>query len=383
MSQPTSWSTISVSKSVLETILLTHEVMPEFLDVVGCFQEKAASVDLAYCIPFVQKKQNDILEYAYGFKYPESNGRSDGGEQWSLRQGAIYHQYHVVEQRSVWIVINARPNSEALQRVSQHLAKIQSIAQSKQFPFAIDELILPAHLRMCKAYLRSHERTIIQLSTAMMGLRSQDVVRLHYEHLTKVRYIEEQCLPLKSVSESFKRSIARLDMIREVIVAKEGTAKLRVDGDWVSNMLEEWASISANLDFVLHRCTSTAQLLSDTLDVKSRREAEIQSASVFELTHLTVDDSATVQVITVITLIYLASTSVATVFGMPFFDVDTPLDNLLVSRKIWVYFAVAAPLTVATIGYWRWRLWEKRRQRERRFSGVAAVQWTKPELYNV
>ncbi|KAK5751781.1 hypothetical protein LTS12_018109 [Elasticomyces elasticus] len=163
MSQPTSWSTISVSKSVLETILLTHEVMPEFLDVVGCFQEKAASVDLAYCIPFVQKKQNDILEYAYGFKYPESNGRSDGGEQWSLRQGAIYHQYHVVEQRSVWIVINARPNSEALQRVSQHLAKIQSIAQSKQFPFAIDELILPAHLRMCKAYLRSHERTIIQL----------------------------------------------------------------------------------------------------------------------------------------------------------------------------------------------------------------------------
>ncbi|KAK5701062.1 hypothetical protein LTR97_005581 [Elasticomyces elasticus] len=98
-----------------------------------------------------QKPQQVVIvadepEYAYGFKYPESNGRSDGGEQWSLRQGAIYHQYHIVEQRSVWIVINARPNSEALQRVSQHLAKIQSIAQSKQFPFAVDELILPAHL---------------------------------------------------------------------------------------------------------------------------------------------------------------------------------------------------------------------------------------------
>jgi len=80
---------------------------------------------------------------------------------------------------------------------------------------------------------------------------------------------------------------------------------------WCDNLQEEIASFDNNANFLLRRCGNTAQLLSETLDFKTKRDQEMQTASTYELTQLTLDDSATMQVITVITLIYLSSTSIA------------------------------------------------------------------------
>jgi hypothetical protein len=80
---------------------------------------------------------------------------------------------------------------------------------------------------------------------------------------------------------------------------------------WCNNLQEEVASFENNATFLLRRCSNTAQLLTETVDFKTKRDQEIQTASTYELTHLTLDDSATMQVITIITLVYLSSTSIA------------------------------------------------------------------------
>lgn len=157
----------------------------------------------------------------------------------------------------------------------------------------------------------------LRQSVAMRGLRSKDPIGLNYEHLTNVRFIEDRCLFLSSIFNSYSRNLACMKLVRAAVTAER---KLRVVGSpptafpldiWCNNLQEEVASFDNNAGFLSKRCSNTAQLLSETLDFKTKRDQEIQTASTYELTHLTLDDSATMQVITVITLVYLSSTSIA------------------------------------------------------------------------
>jgi hypothetical protein len=49
---------------------------------------------------------------------------------------------------------------------------------------------------------------------------------------------------------------------------------------------------------------------------------------------------------------------------MPFFHLDPKEKSFSVSPDFWIYIAVAMPLTVVTVAYWRWSLAQKRRQRQ-------------------
>ena len=48
---------------------------------------------------------------------------------------------------------------------------------------------------------------------------------------------------------------------------------------------------------------------------------------------------------------------------MPFFYLDDETEALQVSPTFWIWFAVAAPLTAITLGYWRLSLrWKRKKQ---------------------
>jgi hypothetical protein len=91
------------------------------------------------------------------------NGRSDGGERWSVRQTAVYHQHNLQDQRSVWIILNARPQSLASAMVERFLKASDAVNECNQNPFTIDELLMTSHLRIWTPYIRSYERTIIDV----------------------------------------------------------------------------------------------------------------------------------------------------------------------------------------------------------------------------
>lgn len=49
--------------------------------------------------------------------------------------------------------------------------------------------------------------------------------------------------------------------------------------------------------------------------------------------------------------------------AMPLFYLDES-SRLVVSPSLWIYIAVAIPLTVVTLAYWRVSLMQKRRERK-------------------
>lgn len=92
--------------------------------------------------------------------------------------------------------------------------------------------------------------------------------------------------------------------------------------------------------------------LADTLILKHQQESAKTNNYLVRLTKDTVDDSATVRVVTFVTLIYLPASFIATIFGMNLFSFDTKTSRVRIAGDFWIYVAICVPLTAFTVGYW-------------------------------
>ncbi|KAL4875900.1 hypothetical protein BJY04DRAFT_201010 [Aspergillus karnatakaensis] len=84
-------------------------------------------------------------------------------------------------------------------------------------------------------------------------------------------------------------------------------------------------------------------------------------------------DSAMMKTIAFVSMVYLPGTFVSGVFGTNFFDFDSPTPGEWAHSRFWLYWAVAVPLTLATMG--TWAAWHKRNLIQERFdSSYASMQ---------
>ncbi|KAH8711821.1 hypothetical protein GQ44DRAFT_714242 [Phaeosphaeriaceae sp. PMI808] len=97
-------------------------------------------------------------------------------------------------------------------------------------------------------------------------------------------------------------------------------------------------------------------------------------------------DSSAMKTVAIVTMIFLPATFTSAVFSMSFFDyspaTSTEVENWSVSSKIWIYWAVAIPLTLLTL--FAWMFWKRKvnlkllvgaflKNRVRRLQGEHAV----------
>ena len=79
----------------------------------------------------------------------------------------------------------------------------------------------------------------------------------------------------------------------------------------LSQSLEFLQAYSQNTAFLIDKIRKTAQLVSDTLNMKHQQIAQDTNENTLALTNAAVKDSATIRVITVVTILYLPTTFVA------------------------------------------------------------------------
>lgn len=82
----------------------------------------------------------------------------------------------------------------------------------------------------------------------------------------------------------------------------------------------------------------------------------IATQDISEVNH---EDSTSMNTIAVVTLVFLPGTLVCAIFSTVFFDIsfdDTGADILRFSPRIWYFFAITIPLTMAvTASWWTWK----------------------------
>ena len=101
------------------------------------------------------------------------------------------------------------------------------------------------------------------------------------------------------------------------------------------------AAYSQNAVFVLNKVRGTGQLLSDTLNLKHQQNAEVISGNTLALNNMAAKDSATIRVITMVTLLFLPAQFVAVrgpeylILTINLTIIDSLRDAVLLNKFTW------------------------------------------------
>lgn len=106
---------------------------------------------------------------------------------------------------------------------------------------------------------------------------------------------------------------------------------------------------SRNAVYLQQRIRATARLLSDTLSFRDQIVAKEQNGTMLQLNKSAV-------FITMLTLMYLPASFVASFFGMNFFDYDNDSGDLVGSPMIWIFVLATLGLTAMTFLSYYWLL---------------------------
>ena len=147
----------------------------------------------------------------------------------------------------------------------------------------------------------------------MLNIGLKDVDGVSPDDITDLKLLESRLLPVEPALHAFWQL---LDGLNHVIQHDELSKTLSpvATAEWAqqsSNYSKKVSAYMNNIRVLNRKCANTAQLLDQLFNFHNQRIARQQSSAVLFLTTKTVDDSATVRVITAITLVFLACTATA------------------------------------------------------------------------
>lgn len=373
--QRNSWKPLSITVPMLHTIMELNDVTPEFLEIILSFYERKVALEEAFNSSVLRRQKGDILEVAYIFKYPEEKDVSDDPKKdpWSIRQTGVYQRYAIKSQQSTWILLHPVKDSIAHTRLTTSLNSMSNCAELHRHPLQLHNFLISTYLRKWRDYMLYYEKQLLPLSNTTMSTWIDESLRVNHQTLTSVRFIENRIYPLLAIFASLSKTLTTLEKLNKTIQARSAEqTETNAISDILENHRNQIDAYTENAKFLLKRSGSTAQQLSDTLAFKNQHVAQSQSGYMLKLTMSTVDDSATVRVVTLVTLVYLPFSFMASIFGMNFFRMGNS-NNVVISSEFWIYIVISIPVTVATMMCWRW--WKGRQDaiREKAVSDAAST----------
>lgn len=360
--QANSWRPLNITRAFLHTILESTSASPELFEIILCFFQRNKPVEEAFSSAPFFKRGAETIELAYTFKYAAQKNVDDERDPWSLRQTGIYQSYNLRTKQSTFICLHPTKEPPFQSRLRQHLTSPDECSRIRAHPLLLHNILFASYFPIWRDYMAYYENRILTLSNTAMAQHIEEPLAVNHRTLMTARYIENRFLPLRSI---FPSSNQIFETIRH---ANNCLAKAQVlQEDQSSNMGYLLKNYTRQLEayvqhtlFLQSRAARTAQTLTDTLSFKNSRYT-------LDLTMSSLDDSSTVRVITVMTMIYLPPTFAATVLGMnTFFEMEGK-SKIVMSRQFWIWVVVAVPLTAITVFYW----WIKtRRSLARRHHGL-------------
>jgi hypothetical protein len=149
----------------------------------------------------------------------------------------------------------------------------------------------------------------------LMSIGLIEVDAVTPDEMADLFFFESRILPLNVAATAAANISEGLQYCSTRLAALSPGAGLSTTADqeieWLHNYRKHALACASNTSALLTKCERAVQLLDRVLNLKSQQIAEQQNTNILALTKSTVDDSATVRVITAITLVYLSCTVVA------------------------------------------------------------------------
>ncbi|CAI9637754.1 unnamed protein product [Alternaria burnsii] len=361
MSKAYSWAPFDIPKEMLQEIIAQLDVTPEILPVFFSFRRHTNRLEEAFSDSIWVSTSKDFTELTYLLKYTETRNSSEAKADWSIRQIGVYHRYDPHAMQSTWILLFPTADSSTRRDLVNELSSTCDMEQTAYHPLSLHVSLMQARIHNWRLYVSQFENEVWELANLAFTVDFESTMPFQdaYKDISDLHYIETRLATLPPIFDAQLELVGQLDSLNEQFfhrsqVSEETCSKMK---ETLGNLRRRLEAYNANVAFVLGKIRSTTQLVSDTIDLKSQHTTEKVSDQMLILNKSAVEDGTSMRVITVVTLVYLPSTFVATFFGMGFFaSRDDAGVHWTSSPYVWLFFGLAIPLTLLTLGYWRWSL---------------------------
>ncbi|KAF2809485.1 uncharacterized protein BDZ99DRAFT_531837 [Mytilinidion resinicola] len=299
------------------------------------------------------KESDGSFELCYQLMYVEPSGRPTDRDQWSFRQTGVYQKHSMKTRQSKCILLHSNDEPALQKRLEKHAESPEKLALARH-PMNVHLVVLSTYIVHWQDYIESMAKSLQDIRKYVLVIDTKRT-KVEAKQLQTLRNIEDKivCRAIRCLQSTGKTVKTLMEISgswpkADATFAVESTSvyeRLRL----IDHRLENYVN---SAEILAERTRATLGLLTNMLDVQNQADSGRISSRMLLLTRESVDDNATVRVITVCTLIYLPASFTATFFGMNFFEFQSGLAGLHTSPSFWIYVAATIPLTFLTVGAW-------------------------------
>ncbi|KAF2809338.1 uncharacterized protein BDZ99DRAFT_520694 [Mytilinidion resinicola] len=375
ISQEHSFKPFPITEVLLRKTLSYHHVPPVFLDILLGHAAEPLVFEEGYSNTFchVSRQGPKKFELAYQLKYPERHGRSQELK-WSMRQTAVYHRVCVTEKdsQSFCLIFHPKEDSTAEKAILHQAGSYERWKLIETNPLRQNLTILLAYVDNWRDYLTELGELYQRHQTYISAVEFDDDhdfnKTFNFNVMEKLRRLEEKVQSVPVILTTTRSLIDSLVKLNVVFAVEELYDRAERDGiamalDHIGVRVRGYQSSTQSIRV---RLKGLIKLVADTLSLRNQSSAAASqkiavnhqriatdiSDRVLILTQDSVDDNSVIRLVTLVTMFYLPSSFVASLFGMNLFDFDSQTSNIRIATDFWIYLVVTIPLTALTAAGW-------------------------------
>ncbi|KAF7164620.1 hypothetical protein CNMCM5623_009077 [Aspergillus felis] len=330
---------LSVTEQAMRKLMSLYNIDSSFFDLVVSFGDKPRSSDAghggmsvkqgdngAYGIPPLVRlgyvSRANFADMQYLFTYAEDDSKGRETVSWRIRQVCVFHRYDPLKSGNLWILLHASPQSKLQRQIEQTLSTSPAALLAEWS--SIHLLVLSTYLggwRWCIRNLGDEiEKTVdialtLDLSKPRTGDHKDGLV-----YLLKQQYLGDRLVPVASRVGVALTTLHRLEQINSFFHSKRFSS----DDDFQSvagELTYYITSLEGHLESVnvlerkvrgisdLLAVALTVENQAVTIDINNKM-LDLNNKLV-KLTNKSLDENATVRIVTLVTLIYLPASFVS------------------------------------------------------------------------
>ncbi|KAL4887501.1 hypothetical protein BJY04DRAFT_212537 [Aspergillus karnatakaensis] len=354
-------SPLRISETAMQMLLDKYDVDDTFTDLVASFGRKPRTADAGHGGMRVRERDDGSFDVQYRFTYPEPYGVRAPAS-FTSRQVAVFHRHSPSGTGNLWIFLHARLDSDLQSKLAAALSN--SPTNATPHWFSLHLLVFATYIGNWRWYLREVGEKVDKAADIALGMDISSVELVsNDENLIRLlhpQYLGSTLNPLFPQLEVTLATVRKLAEINELFLSKGLSTKaqhrkLADEAEYYALSLEGYLR---SLEAIRQRVHDHANCLTNALTLNNQ-------ARMLQLTDASVEDNTNVFVVTMVTMVYLPSSFVATFLGMNLFDFDSSEEKeFMFSRRFWIFFAAAVPLTCLTLGFWYFLTKRRRRVRK-------------------
>ncbi|PLN80585.1 hypothetical protein BDW42DRAFT_170829 [Aspergillus taichungensis] len=361
---------LGITETSVRTLINAYDIHHSFLDRLLSFGDKPRCSDAGHGGLVMQRREHGAYDVHYLFAYPEAydNGQSVA---WTTRQTCVFHRFDPSGNENLWIFLHAGPRTKLQTAIEADISSGAFPSETSWCSFHL--LALATYLWNWRWYIRhlgdGIER-IVEMALTLNDADLQSVNQSSALNLLKPQYLEDNLAPVKSQVDVALQVVRKLGELNSSLYS-QGFIKepelWKIDNVLAHHRVSLEGSISS-VTALERKIRGISQLLAVALNLRNQSVTiEINNRSL-DMNRESVDDNATVRVVTLVTLTYLPASFVSTLLGMNLFDFNDPNGkmNFTVSPQFWIFVVIAVPLTALTLGFWYFMM--RRRLKNRKQS---------------